>query len=115
MHYACTGCGSSQPEISACETDGCSQQWEMMQECDCTDGLHGQEKVRPEVRDANGNVLNDGDTVVLVKDLTLRGTSQKIKQGTKVTKIRLTDNPEEIDCKIEGQSIVLRVEFLKKI
>jgi len=114
-HFYCPGCRENQPSIAVCEKDGCSQQWEMLKECECADGLHGQEAPSVEVKDSNGNILNNGDSVVLIKDLTLRGSSQKIKQGTKVSKIRLTDNPEEIDCKIDGQSIVLRVEFLKKV
>lgn len=114
-HFVCPGCSDTLSELGICEKDGCSHQWEMMIECDCADGLHGQEKVKPVVKDANGNVLVDGDSVVLIKDLTLRGTSQKIKQGTKVSKIRLTDNPQEVDCKVDGMAIVLRVEFLKKL
>lgn len=114
-HYFCPGCKATLPEIGVCEIPDCPHQWEMMIECNCTDGLHGQEAEQEPVVDSNGNQLQDGDSVVLIKDLTLRGTSKKIKQGTKVSKIRLTDNPEEIDCKIEGMAIVLRTEFLKKV
>lgn len=114
-HYFCPGCGETLPDIGVCEKDGCPNQWEMMVECDCTDGLHHREEEKPVAKDSNGAVLEDGDSVVLIKDLTLRGTSQKIKQGTKVSKIRLTDNPEEVDCKINGTAIVLRTEFLKKV
>lgn len=101
-------------EIGACETDGCANQWQMMEECDCSDGKHGM-KSEVEVKDSNGNVLNDGDKVVLIKDLPLRGTSRVYKRGTKVSGIKLTDNVDEVDCKIEGSSIVLRTEFLKKV
>ena len=59
--------------------------------------------------------INDGDDVVLIKDLTLRGTSTTFKRGTKVTGIRLTGNAEEVDCKLGGSAIVLRTEFLKKV
>jgi alkylphosphonate utilization operon protein PhnA len=114
-HHYCPGCRLTSAEIIACEADGCSNQWEMMKECDCINGLHGMEKQYPKAFDSNNHELQNGDTVVLTKDLTLRGTSQKIKQGTKVAKIRLTDNPEEVDCKINGSGIVLRTEFLKKI
>lgn len=65
-------------------------------------------------RDSNGAVLADGDAVTVIKDLKVRGSSMVIKRGTKVKSIRLTENPEEVDCKIEGSSIVLRTEFLKK-
>ena len=66
------------------------------------------------VKDSNGNVLADGDTVVLIKDLKVRGTSTTLKKGTTVKKIRLTDDNEEVDCKVNGTSIVLKTEFLKK-
>jgi protein PhnA len=116
VHYICRGCSGSLPDVGVCENPDCSEQWELMVECDCQDGAHGlQQGASLDVKDANGNQLKDGDSVVLVKDLTLRGTSQKIKQGTKVAKIKLTDNPEEIDCKIDGMAIVLRTEFLKKV
>lgn len=68
-----------------------------------------------EVKDSNGNVLNDGDTVTLIKDLKLKGTSSTLKRGTTVKKICLTEDPAEIDCKVNGMSIVLRTEFVKKI
>lgn len=68
-----------------------------------------------EVKDSNGNVLNDGDNVTLIKDLKVKGSSMVIKRGTVVKKIKLTDDPEEVDCRINGSGIVLRTEFLKKI
>jgi len=114
-HYVCLGCQDSLPEIGVCDSESCPNQWKMMVECTCTDGLHGQEPEQIKVFDSNGKQLQTGDSVALIKDLTLRGTSKKVKQGTKVSKIRLTDNPEEIDCKINGTAIVLRTEFLKKI
>ena len=67
-----------------------------------------------EVKDANGNILKDGDAVKLIKDLKLKGTSTTIKRGTAVKNIRLTDNPDEIDCRINKMSVVLRTEFVKK-
>ena len=66
------------------------------------------------VKDSNGNILADGDTVVLTKDLKVKGSTMTIKKGTTVKKIRLTDDANEIDCKVNGTSIVLRTEFLKK-
>ncbi|MGE3247460.1 MAG: alkylphosphonate utilization protein [Beijerinckiaceae bacterium] len=68
-----------------------------------------------ETRDSNGNILNDGDSVTLIKDLKVKGTSTVLKRGTLVKNIRLTGNPEEVDCntgKVKG--LVLRTEFLKK-
>ncbi|KQU95480.1 PhnA protein [Mesorhizobium sp. Root102] len=68
-----------------------------------------------EVRDAAGNVLADGDSVVLVKDLKVKGAGQTLKQGTVIKSIRLTDNPEEIDCRHESlKGLVLRTEFVRK-
>ena len=68
-----------------------------------------------EVRDASGNVLADGDSVVLVKDLKVKGAGQTLKQGTVIRSIRLTDNPEEIDCRHdEIKGLVLRTEFVRK-
>ena len=65
-------------------------------------------------RDSNGAELFDGDAVTVIKDLKVRGSSMVIKRGTKVKSIRLTDDPEEVDCKIDGSSIVLKTCFLKK-
>ncbi|MEO7988440.1 MAG: zinc ribbon domain-containing protein YjdM [Chryseolinea sp.] len=67
-----------------------------------------------EVKDSNGNILNDGDSVTLIKDLKVKGSSLNLKRGTVVKKIKLTDNEDEVDCRINGSSIVLRTEFLKK-
>ncbi len=66
------------------------------------------------VKDANGTVLADGDTVVLIKDLKLRGSSGIIKGGTKAKNIRLVDGDHEIDCKIDGTPIGLKAQFVKK-
>lgn len=68
-----------------------------------------------EVKDSNGSVLNDGDSVTLIKDLKVKGTSETLKRGTLFKSIRLTDDPQEVECrhpKIKG--LVLRAEFLKK-
>jgi protein PhnA len=65
-------------------------------------------------KDSNCAELFDGDAVTVIKDLKVKGSSMVIKRGTKVKSIRLTDNPEEVDCKIEGSSIVLKTCFLKK-
>ncbi len=68
-----------------------------------------------EVRDAAGNVLEDGDSVTLIKDLKVKGTNTVIKQGTVIKSIRLTDNPEEIDCRHDAvKGLVLRTEFVRK-
>jgi protein PhnA len=68
-----------------------------------------------ESKDANGNSLNHGDTVVLIKDLKVKGTSVIIKRGTSIKNIRLTSNPTEIDCKFKKvKGLVLKTEFVKK-
>ncbi|MGY8949749.1 MAG: zinc ribbon domain-containing protein YjdM [Flavobacteriales bacterium] len=66
------------------------------------------------VKDANNNELKDGDTVKLIKDLKLKGTSTTLKRGTTVKNIRLTDSESEIDCRVNKMSIVLKTEFVKK-
>jgi protein PhnA len=66
------------------------------------------------VKDSNGNQLNDGDSVTLIRSLKVKGGNVTLKQGTLVKKIRLTDDPEEIDCKVDGMSIVLKTAFVKK-
>lgn len=65
-------------------------------------------------KDSNGAELIDGDSVTVIKDLKVKGSSMVIKRGTKVKSIRLTEDPEEVDCKIDGSSIVLKTCFLKK-
>lgn len=67
-----------------------------------------------EVKDSNGNILIDGDTVTVIKDLKVKGTSSVIKRGTTVKNIRLTDDPAEIDCRVNKTAMVLRTEFVKK-
>ena len=67
------------------------------------------------VRDSAGNVLADGDSVTLIKDLKVKGANQTLKQGTVIRSIRLTGNPDEIDCRHEAiKGLVLRTEFVRK-
>lgn len=67
------------------------------------------------VRDANGNVLNDGDSVTVIKDLKVKGSSLVVKVGTKVKSIRLVEGDHDIDCKIDGiGAMQLKSEFVKK-
>lgn len=68
------------------------------------------------IKDANGNVLNDGDSVTVIKDLKVKGSSSVVKIGTKVKNIRLVDGDHDIDCKIDGfGAMKLKSEFVKKI
>ena len=67
------------------------------------------------VRDAVGNELKDGDTVTVIKDLKVKGSSQTLKRGTVIPSIRLTGDAQEIDCRYEGiKGLVLRAEFVRK-
>ena len=67
------------------------------------------------VKDAHGNTLENGDSVVVIKDLKVKGSSIVLKQGTKIKNIRLTDDEDLIECNTDGiKGLVLRVEFLKK-
>ncbi|CAG5017961.1 hypothetical protein DYBT9275_05880 [Dyadobacter sp. CECT 9275] len=67
------------------------------------------------VKDCNGNILKDGDAVVTIKNLPVKGSSQSIKAGTKVRNIRLVDSDHNIDCKIDGfGAMALKSEFVKK-
>lgn len=68
------------------------------------------------IKDANGNVLNDGDSVTVIKDLKVKGSSLVIKVGTKVKNIRLVSGDHDIDCKIDGVGpMKLKSVFVKKI
>lgn len=67
------------------------------------------------IRDSNGNVLQDGDTITVIKDLKVKGSSLVVKVGTKVKNIRLVDGDHDIDCKIDGiGAMKLKSEFVKK-
>jgi protein PhnA len=68
------------------------------------------------IKDANGNVLQDGDTVTVIKDLKVKGSSTVVKVGTKVRNIRLVEGDHDIDCKIDGiGAMKLKSQFVKKI
>jgi len=72
-----------------------------------------QEKI---IKDANGNVLNNGDAITVIKDLKVKGSSLVVKKGTKVKNIRLVEGDHDIDCKIEGLGeMKLKSEFVKKV
>ena len=86
----------------------CSHEWSKTAAVAAEDGA----KV---IRDANGNVLQDGDTITVIKDLKVKGSSSVVKVGTKVKNIRLVDGDHDIDCKIEGfGAMKLKSEFVKK-
>lgn len=67
-------------------------------------------------KDSNGNILTDGDTVTVIKDLKIKGASQVVKVGTKVKNIRLVEGDHDIDCKIDGiGAMKLKSEFVRKV
>jgi protein PhnA len=66
------------------------------------------------VKDSNGNILKEGDSVTIIKDLKVKGSSTVLKRGTVVKGIRLTDNASEIEGRVNKEMMVIRTEFLKK-
>ena len=87
----------------------CAHEWS-------ADGAAGADDEAKVIKDASGNVLEDGDTVTVIKDLKVKGTSLVVKVGTKVKNIRLVDGDHDIDCKIDGiGAMKLKSEFVKKV
>ena len=87
----------------------CAHEWSAEAGAESGEG----EKV---IKDSNGNVLSDGDTVTVIKDLKVKGSSSVIKIGTKVKNIRLIDGDHDIDCKIDGfGAMKLKSQFVKKV
>jgi protein PhnA len=87
----------------------CSHEWPL----DAQAENAGDDRV---IKDANGNLLQDGDTVTVIKDLKVKGSSLVVKVGTKVKNIRLVDGDHDIDCKIDGiGAMKLKSEFVKKV
>jgi len=86
----------------------CGHEWSATQAQEEADGLS--------VRDANGNLLQDGDSISVIKDLKIKGSSAVVKVGTKVKNIRLIEGDHDIDCKIDGiGAMKLKSEFVKKL
>lgn len=86
----------------------CGHEWSAGEDSEAT---HSQS----EVRDANGNLLQDGDAVTVIKDLKVKGSSAVVKVGTKVKSIRLVEGDHDIDCRIDGiGAMKLKSEFVKK-
>jgi protein PhnA len=87
----------------------CAHEWS-------TDGAADKTEQAKVWKDANGNVLQDGDSVTVIKDLKIKGSSSVVKVGTKVKNIRLIDGDHDIDCKIDGiGAMQLKSEFVKKV
>lgn len=91
-NYVCADCGHEWPQNAGQATDDAAAV----------------------VKDVNGNVLNDGDAVVLIKDLKVKGSSITLKMGTKVKSIRLVGGDHEVDCKMDAGNFMLKACFLKK-
>ena len=86
----------------------CTHEWSLTDDTESTES----ERV---IKDANGQVLRDGDTVTVIKDLKVKGSSSVVKVGTKVKNIRLVDGDHDIDCKIDGiGQMGLKSQFVKK-
>jgi protein PhnA len=86
----------------------CAHEWSATEQADAGEAA----KV---VRDVNGNILQDGDTITVIKDLKVKGSSSVVKVGTKVKNIRLVEGDHDIDCKIDGfGAMKLKSEFVKK-
>lgn len=92
-NFVCADCGHEWPQAAPAAAD------------------EGDDAV---VKDANGTVLADGDAVVLIKDLKVKGSSITLKQGTKVKSIRLVGGDHEVDCKMDAGSFMLKACFLRK-
>ena len=86
----------------------CGHEWPMAQAAATDDDENAV------VKDSNGHILQDGDAVVLIKDLKVKGSSTVLKMGTKVKSIRLVGGDHEVDCKMDGGSFMLKACFLKK-
>ncbi|MGW9684189.1 alkylphosphonate utilization protein [Flagellimonas sp. 2504JD1-5] len=67
-----------------------------------------------DTKDSNGNILEDGDSVHVIKDLKIKGMSKTLKRGNVIKNIRLTGSPQEVECRIGKSQIVLKTQFLKK-
>nr|WP_043753297.1 zinc ribbon domain-containing protein YjdM [Imhoffiella purpurea] len=85
----------------------CAHEWSPDEAADAAD-------TDAQVRDANGNVLEDGDSVVLIKDLKVKGSSTTLKVGTKIKRIRIVGGDHEVDCKTDAGSFMLKACYLRK-
>lgn len=87
----------------------CGYEWPMAEAAPAEDDAEAL------VKDANGNVLQNGDSVVLIKDLKVKGSSITLKVGTKVKSIRLVGGDHEVDCKMDAGNFMLKACYLKKV
>jgi protein PhnA len=107
----CQECGSeyTYEDRGLCVCPECGHEWNK-------DAAAASESDEPVYKDSNGVVLNDGDTITVIKDVKVKGTSSVIKVGTKVRNIRLVDGDHDIDCKVDGiGAIMLKSKLVRKI
>lgn len=106
---ACPQCGleNTYPDGENYVCPDCAYEWPMQ-------AVAAQDEDSLVVKDANGNLLADGDAVVLIKDLKVKGSSTTLKMGTKVKSIRLVGGDHEVDCKMDGGSFMLKACYLRK-
>lgn len=111
---ACPQCGlnNTYPDANLCICPDCAFEWPL----NSTPSETTEDDATSTVLDANGNRLVDGDAVILVKDLKVKGSSSTLKKGTKIKSIRLVDGQDghNVDCKTDLGSMLLKSEFLKK-
>lgn len=107
---ACPKCSSENtyPDGEQYICPDCAHEWPMQA------AAEAEEEARV-VKDAVGNVLADGDAVVLIKDLKVKGSSVTLKMGTKVKSIRIVGGDHEVDCKVDGMNMMLKACYLKKV
>lgn len=109
---------STLPPCPKCQSEYTYQDGELFICPECAHEWNGNETAAEEglqVRDSNGNLLADGDTITVIKDLKVKGSSSVVKVGTKVKNIRLVEGDHDIDCKIDGiGAMKLKSEFVKK-
>lgn len=107
---ACPQCSleNTYPDADNYVCADCGHEWPMVASASA-------EEDSAVIRDANGNVLADGDAVVLIKDLKVKGSSITLKMGTKVKSIRLVDGDHEVDCRMDAGNFMLKACYLKKV
>ncbi|CAH1388084.1 zinc ribbon domain-containing protein YjdM [Candidatus Nitrotoga sp. M5] len=108
---ACTQCSmeNTYPDGDNYICADCGHEWPMEK------AAHADVNAEPEIKDAIGNVLKNGDSVVLIKDLKVKGSSTTLKMGTKVKSIRLVAGNHEVDCKMDSGSFMLKACYLRKV
>ena len=112
----CPKCNSeyTYQDAGQCMCPECAHDWSARASEDASEGS-GEHLDGKQIHDSNGNLLQDGDTVTVIKDLKVKGSSLVVKVGTKVKGIRLVDGDHDIDCKIPGVGAMkLKSQFVKK-